>query len=237
MRDETNGYLGFSIFFLIILSIVVLGTFALYKDSKKENKSPTSEPTVNENVSDSIKIDKDKDLIYFENEEIVSEKLEISYKDVVININSDDAKKINNLLNNEKNELIKNIKKSDDAQDEDICDFEESDGIYETKIRDYAIFKSNKYVTIVINDSSYNCESSFGIIDGLASYTFDLKNGKLLDEEDLLKKYDLTNDNLIEKVREQLKTNQSITTNGNNLIKINTLINKYEESKGSNNES
>ena len=212
MQNETNGYVGFSIFFLIIIAIVILGTYFLYSDEKKDTRSKTSTQEVTDSAQDKLKIEKNQDLIYFTNVETLSEKLGITTKDVVININSDDAKKVSQILANAKKEQEKEIKTKADAPKNTTCDFTETDDLYEAPIRDYAILEEDNYITLIINDSFYNCASSFGIIEGFSAYTFDLKTGKLLTEEDLLTKYNLTKTLVNDQIRNHLRDTQNKNT-------------------------
>lgn len=201
MKDETNGYLGFALFFLIIVAIVVIGTYFLYQNPAKMENNPKENPTEeNNNYLDDIKLDKNKDLIYFQNEDIISSSLEIVYKEVVINIDSEEALKVTQDINEETKSLKNKLKK---ITSNDTCSTDEDD-IYEAVVRDFAIFQNDDYVTLTINDSKYDCNNSFGIITNMQAYVFDNKQGNLLQKEDILKKYGLKEIDLETKIRNHL---------------------------------
>ncbi len=225
MRDEANGYLGFGIFFLIIALIVLGGSYTLYHDSFKketlEKQSENNESIDKEKIS--IKIDKNKDLIYFLNEEVISKSLGLTYKEIAFNFKTIESDALQKKLNEE----IKTIKDSQVLVEDNSC----VDNIKSTKQRDYAIFTTNDYLSLIISDSDYTCEDSFSIINHMQSYTFTLEDGKLLKQEELLKAFNLTMDNVITKIRKHLEDNQSKTMDGLDTIKVDESINnlKYND--------
>lgn len=226
MRNETNGYIGFSIFFLIIALIIFVGSYTLYNDSfKKSNESTinTENKNINEKQLASVKIDKNKDLIYFHNEEVISSEAGITYKEVAFNFKNSEVSTLEEKLKKEANQFKESIIKDDSI----TC----TDKIKSALVRDYAIFKTTDYTSLIISDSDYTCENSFSIINKMQSYTFNNNDGHLLNETELLNNFNLTEEEMLTKIEEHLKDSQTLDKNGSETIDIiKTLANlKYNE--------
>lgn len=228
MRDEANGYLGFGIFFLIIALIVFIGSYTLYNDSfKKDEKNieTMENDKTKEKQLASVKIDKNKDLIYFQNEEVISEALGITYKEVAFNFKNSEVSSLQEKLQNEVVKLKEGLTKVETT--ETTCD----DNIKKAFVRDYAIFTSDNYTSLIISDSDYTCENSFSIINKMQSYTFNNTDGKLLSEDELLKIFNLTKVEMLKKIENHLVDSQNENATGGEIINIPATINnlKYNE--------
>src|SRR5574344_215865 len=85
------------IFFILIILGIIFGGYYLVRNSK--NHQNVSKEYINDSADQGIKIDNDNSYIYYSNKVVVSEDLDISYEDIKININSEDAKNLMTKLN------------------------------------------------------------------------------------------------------------------------------------------
>ena len=230
MNSEEKNLSGIILFIIIILVIGIGGFFLItHKNNNKQENNNTEEK--------SIKIDENKSYIYFTNEIILSEHNELVYKDININMNSNDAKELQTTLNNQMNAIKNNVIKIEDANvniDKSLVE----DGIYEAEMIDYIVNESNKYVSLTVHnyiyraldDENENSTSKFNY------YVFDIKTGKLLENKDILVKENITDQEIRSKIRNYLKdddsvdidatlnTNYYLTITKNGKIVINTLV-------------
>ena len=189
---------GTTIFlFILILLIIIGGGIYLIKNN---NKSKDNKEFKNNNEKKIInKVNKDKDYIYFINEDILSEEEELIFKDIVINIESEDAKKVETDLNNR----IKKYKDDIEKEDEEIIDMTSID--YETTI-------SKKYLSLIARTYKYTNSEEKENIDN-DYYVFDLYSGKLLDNDTIIKKESIDENKIKEKIKEYIKGDEDININ------------------------
>ncbi len=220
MEDSFKSKLGFSFFVLFIMFLLVGGYFLtkyLSSDdfSKKYNNKNTSEI--------SYKIDEDKDYIYFINEKTISEKANLIYKDVVINIKGEeDLTESLEKENKENKNTIKYISKENLGNIEIPYNY---DDLYTLYHRNYETYAFDKYVSLVIKDYTYSCYDllTFKLAK---SYVYDIESGKRLSNEELLKKFNKNMDDIINKIREGLNKSQTIDE-GKEVIKIDDTLNNF----------
>ena len=124
-KEERN--IGSIILFIIILLVIGIGGY--FAISKLGNKDDKKEEVVE---IKSIKKDDSKDFVYFTNEQILSEKNELEYKDINININSEDATNLEKKLNDRTSEIKNNVTKISEANI-DTTDIIMNDDIYEAE--------------------------------------------------------------------------------------------------------
>ena len=96
---EKNGW-KFIVFAIIVL-IIIIGGFLLMQNSFPKENTTKVVNKKSKKIKD-IKIDKDKDYIYFENSETIAHDLDIEYKDVVFNFKNQES--IQKQLNDETKE-------------------------------------------------------------------------------------------------------------------------------------
>ncbi len=222
MEENFKNKLGFWCFAGLVLVLGIGGYFftnyALNTHKDKNNKKE-------ENIS--YKIDSKKDYIYFENEETISSSADIIFKDAVINIKGQEV--ITETLKKENQIYKENITyiKDADLLTEDLVRYN-NDGIHSLTYRKYDVFEYNDYVSLVINDYNYSC---FDLLTykRSKSYIFNIKNGKLLKEKEILKLYETSLDEIKAKVRTVLTESQSTTETGLETIKIDETINNFTD--------
>ena len=192
------------LFVIILLGITIGGYFAIKKITEKNDNQNN-----NTNVEiKSIKKDDSKDFAYFINEEVLSVKKELKYKDIVININSDDASKLEKELNDNMASIKNNVKKISDV-DIDTTGMVLDDDIYEAEMIDYVISTSTDYLSITVNDYIYKLETEASNAK-LSYYVFDLSTGKLLSNRDILNKEHKTDQDVRSKIRDYVKNDEGV---------------------------
>lgn len=227
MNEESNGYVGFGCFFLLILAIVVIGSFLLYQDRKEKMIEPViymeEEPVKNEDK----KMDKSKDFIYYDKEEALAEELSLVYKYPIVNLDSEDAKsvtlKLKSLVEQKKSSLLKM-----DAKPTDVVCNSINANVYQAEIVDFGVFSYKDYVTIVVYLSNYSCLSGVSNILEIQSYTFNISTGKSISFEELFKQYGTSFAKVTLSVREALMENQTYI-DGVPYIQIDETISSLKE--------
>lgn len=202
-------------FIAFIALLVFVGNIALKFVNNDTDNSKKEEATI-------LYQDENKDIVYYDNITTVSEDAGLIYHDIHINLDSEDARKVENELN-DKMASIKGkyelISESDVSEDDIIMDY---DDILEAEILDYSIYDSSKYLTILANSYTYyaTLEDS---VSNLEYYVFDKYTGKLLNNDDILKNENINNEDVINKIREYL-----VSKNDLNIDIDGTINNNYQ---------
>lgn len=218
MEETAKNKFMAIVFFGFIIALIIGGYFLTkqVKTGRKENI------VVSKEKGEEIKIDKNKDYIYFENEETINEEPDITYKDAIINLKS--AQVINNTLKNE-NEILRNsitYLKDQTLDDTKTLMFPEV-LIYQAKARDYELYKTNKYMTLLINNYDFDCYKGV-LITGLKSYIVSIEKGAILSKEEIYQLFNINDETLIALVNDNLNANQLIE-NGVEVINIDLTLN------------
>jgi len=225
MEENLKNKFGFWVFILLILTLAIGGYFFTRYIL---NINDGSNGKINNlNGKENYKINEDEDYIYYINEEVISEGAEIYYKDVIINFNT--QRVLNESLEKENKIYKNNIKYITDMNliNNEIINYN-NDNLYALNFREYKTYEFDKYISLVINDYYYSC---FDLItfDNVKSYVFNVENGQLLQEEQLLKLYNQSMESIKENIRSYLTSIQS-AVDGVELIKIEDTL---EDFKGS----
>ncbi len=222
MEENLKSKLGFITFLLIIIALIGGGYYYTHyklNDNNKKEKNQTKE-------KEKIKIDEDKEYFYFTNEESISESAEIFYKDVVINLNT--QLELTNTLEHENEVYKNNIKyiskelENGNLVSRDLVKYD-NDDLFSLMFRNYDTYESNKYASLVINDFNYSC-LDFITFNKVKAYVFDLSNGKLLTEDDLLSKFNVN----LGEIKNQIKKYLNTIQNEEGTIKIDETINELD---------
>ena len=216
MEENFKGKFGFILFIFIILFLAIGGFFfTKYVLSEKKEE-------VKEEVTD-YKIDKNKDYIYYTDNETISEEAELEYMNVIINLKGQET--LTNSLKEENERYKNNVKYISDQTElpSEIINYN-NDNIYALTYRTYENYEFDKYVSLVIKDYNYSC---FDLLTftSTKSYVFDTTTGKLLEESDILNKYNTTIDKIKEQMKEYLNSKQTKVEDVD-LIKIDETINE-----------
>ena len=222
MKEENYSYLGFGCFFFFIVILVIIGSVILYKNSNLSfNKINSS--SFQTDINEKNKKDGEKDFVYYTLEEVVSTDLGLKYRKANVNIDSDDAVKVNEELDKLYDEVLLSIKKSNET--DAIC--ENGSDIYTAISIDYAVYTYNNYLTLLITENKYSCITDIFEPYSIKTYTFDIKTGKLITDEDLINGYGVTYTEILNKIEYQLKNQQTIINEVEN-IKVNETLNELK---------
>lgn len=222
MEENFKNRLGFWTFFLLVLFLGVGGYFLTdYLLSDKSDENILKEEIVNH------KIDKNKDYIYFINGETISEGAEIFYQDVVINL--DTQTNLTETLEKENKIYKNNIQYLSDVKilSEELINYN-FDNLYALTFRNYKVYEYDDYVSLVIDTHNYSCFDLNTFIS-TKSYIFNTKDGLLLNNDEILKKYNLNMDDVLEKIRIKLNETQKVVDEIE-LIKIDDTLNNLNYS-------
>lgn len=197
--------IGSVVIFIIILLVIGVGGYFLITNLPKKDNNTNN----NTNETKSIKKEIDKDYVYFINEEFLNKKYELKYKDIVININSDDATKVEKELNDQMASIKNNVTKVSDVEGLDTTNLDEADDIYEAEMVDYEVVETDKYISITANDYIFKLETE-AVNSKLTYYVFDLQSGKLLSNRDILNKEGKTDQEIRSKIREYVSGDENV---------------------------
>lgn len=220
MEENFKNKLGLTMFILLILGLGVGGYFFTNYIINLEDVKEEDQKNQEENIS--YKIDEKKDYIYFINEEVISEKAEIFYKDVVINLTTQNT--LNERLKKE-NQIYKNniiYLDEKDLLNSEIVKYN-YDNIEALTYREYDNYQYDKYLSLVIRDYNFSCFDKMTFNES-KSYIFNIENGKLLEEEEILDLYNTNLENIKEDIKDYLEKEQSLVEEVE-IIKIDDTIN------------
>ena len=195
------------LFFVILLVIGIGGYFVIKNVTNKHGDNNNNNNNTNVEVK-SIKKDDNKDFVYFINEDVLSLPNDLKYKDIVININNDDASKLEKELNDKMASIKNNVTRIKDAN-VDTTNMVLEDDIYEAEMIDYTIAISSDYLSITVNDYIYRLETE-ATDAKLSYYVFDLSTGKLLTNRDILNKEGKTDQDIRAKIRDYVKNDEGV---------------------------
>ena len=200
--ERRRDFVGSLIFVFFVLFLVVGGYFVTKYLTSEDQKSQIKKQEANK-----IKVDADKDFIYFENETPITQDPEIVHKDIVINIINTDT--LNEILKRENDEIRASVKKISESEiDKSREILYDEDDIFYARERNYASIESSKYLSIIVIDGEFNCYTG-STITGVKTYNFSLSNGKQLSNQTVLGYNNLTIDDVKNKVAEKLNADQA----------------------------
>lgn len=173
---QEKNYLSVTIFVLIIFVLLLGGNYLI----KNRDKAETSK------LVDTRK-DKTKEYVYFSDSNTVSEELDLVYNTIHINIDSQDAKRLEEELNAEMTKAYNSIKKTSavsfDKKDI-VYELDDNNDIYEADYLKYDLLDNDNYLTIGVIKGHVNITSD---IDNntLKYYTFNKKDGHIMSMEEI----------------------------------------------------
>lgn len=224
MEERNKAVVGGILFLLLILFIGIGGYIYTFKNNKHKEIT-----TKTDNITDEYKKDKTKDYIYYTDENVISNDLQIVYKTPVINLYNTQTNAISSELSKENEKMISDIKKI--SQTENTTGNEitfNTDDIYSATYRIYEDYKYNEYVSLVITDVYYDCFKGINDYPNIKSYIFDVKNNERISNLDILSEYNITLSQVKEKIENKLNQDQTID-NEVETIKIDETLNNIND--------
>lgn len=199
--NNKNNTLKIILISLLLLILVIFISFVICRNFKQTKAGI---------VNKSIKVDESKEYVYYEktvldikipteqNDKGVVENW-ISYdyppfnsdknielNKLVVNINSEDAKKVNEEINRLYNKVVENYTKS--SYDKDICYITFDNNVSTNKLLflSYDIEENEEFISLIIKEDVENFCGS-GYTDTVETYTISKTTGKLYTTDDILK--------------------------------------------------
>lgn len=217
--EENDSILSFGLFFFSIVIIIIIGSVFLFLNVLDKNKVKEENDS---NISNNMKITKDKEYVYYENESLISEELSITKKYPVININTSIAK--------EKNEEIKKYidetYKTKEIDNENVCSNKNNDNIKSINFLEFANYNFENYLSLLIYEENYDCNDLVSKASFVRSYTFNTSNGSFLNYNDILKEFNIGEYNLEEEVEKHL---EELYENNDTILIDETIDNLKEQ--------
>jgi hypothetical protein len=201
MEEKNKAIIGCILFLLFILIIGVGGYIYTFKNDN--HKTVNNKENTLANV---YKKDATKDYIYYEDENIISEELNLIYKNPVINLDNSQADAIYNELAKENENYANNVKKISQTTNDTGQEIAyNTDDIYSATIREYEDYEYASYVSLVVSDSLYDCFKGVYDYTSIKSYIFDTFKNQRVSNIDILSNYDITLADVKEQIKERLE--------------------------------
>ena len=222
MENHRNK-VGFTLFIILLFVFGVGGYVAMkYYTTPKEERKTYFQSSPKETDK---RIDKTKDYVYYDGENVVLGDLDIGYKNIIINLSS--GKVISETLNKETQELKNTIKYVKDVTIPKDTEYEENEqGIYSLDYRDYVEYDYENYITVLVKDSSYDVVNG-SVPKSIKAYVLDKNKDILLSENDLLNIYGTSIETIKEKVKTKLSAEQE-TVDEEPLYNIDNTLNSFK---------
>jgi len=187
---KEKNFLSIIVFIAIICGIIIGGNYLIKNGRAVETKKEVN-----------LKKDKEEDYVYFTNEEVISSTLDIVYKDININIDSQDVSNLEKELNQKMDSIRDSYIKlsSVNIEEKDIILEIDDEDIYQAEFMNYEILESNNYISLLV---------STGFVDvtndengsKTSAYTISKSSGKILSNEDILTLTDISTETLDNKL-------------------------------------
>lgn len=170
------------------------------EEKKEENKTPIVE---NSDTEKTLKVDASKDYVYVSSsleanlskeQEAYFEKRDKAIDTLVVNIDSEDAKKVSEELKNNAKTLESEMVNGEDGT---LAKF--------TSLSAGAM-ESDHYISILVKRHPFIWQSE-GVSPTYQVYVFDKENGNLISQEDMLKKLQLSDEDVVNKLKAIYKEN------------------------------
>ena len=199
---QEKNYLSVTMFILIVFVLLLGGNYLI----RNKGQKPTTK------IID-IRMDSSKDYVYFTDSKTVSEDLDLVYNTIHLNIDSKDAKELENLLNEEMAKAQKSIKTLDEVvidKKDIVYELDDDNKIYEADYLKYDILESDNYITVGTIKGHINITSDEDN-NTLKYYTFSKKDGHIMSLDEIKSAGKITN-NSIEKAKENYLKDKEDTT-------------------------
>lgn len=192
---ERNKF-GFIIFGIFVLALVVGGYVLMKKSEEQPSKNETFIKELSKEENKEIRIDETKDYIYFTDSKREVDELDIDYR--TINFNFKGAEAINKKLNEENEKLKETLEYDEDLEDEAY------NKLSYAKYSIYTVYMYDKYISLVVDYYEFDREEIVSYID-TDTYVFNKNTGNIITNDDLLKEFNLNEDDVLDKVKDYVE--------------------------------
>ena len=199
---QEKNYLSVTMFILIVFVLLLGGNYLI----RNKGQKPTTK------IID-IRMDSSKDYVYFTDSKTVSEDLDLVYNTIHLNIDSKDAKELENLLNEEMAKAQKSIKTLDEVvidKKDIVYELDDDNKIYEADYLKYDILESDNYITVGTIKGHINITSDEDN-NTLKYYTFSKKDGHIMSLDEIKSAGKITNNSIEEAKENYLKDKENTT--------------------------
>ena len=199
---QEKNYLSVTMFILIVFVLLLGGNYLI----RNKGQKPTTK------IID-IRMDSSKDYVYFTDSKTVSEDLDLVYNTIHLNIDSKDAKELENLLNEEMAKAQKSIKTLDEVvidKKDIVYELDDNNKIYEADYLKYDILESDNYITVGTIKGHINITSDEDN-NTLKYYTFSKKDGHIMSLDEIKSAGKITNNSIEEAKENYLKDKENTT--------------------------
>ncbi|MBQ6841277.1 MAG: hypothetical protein IJO63_04090 [Bacilli bacterium] len=190
-------HVGFkaSLFVIVLLVFIVGGYILMQKSVVLKDKKPNNKTQESETVKD-IRLDSTKEYIYYSEVEHITHELDIEYKNITLNFK--DSNGIAKKLNDETKTLKESLQY--DKENENAV----YDNLVSAKYKLYNTYYFDKYISLIVDYYNYDCENLISYLS-TETYVFDKATGNLISDEEILNSFELTNEDVIKKVKSHLE--------------------------------
>lgn len=225
MNPKNNK--GKVILFVLFLLLIIIGGYFLmvYLTQPKIERHHLKKPKT-ESLED-LRIDFQKDYIYYVDDKSLIAENEIYYKNVVINLVN--MAFLNTELKKENEVLLNTLKYTKDVKLDESKTYQPNyEGIYSLNYREYEDNVFKDYINLIIYEYYYDIET--GITpSNIKGYVINKKTGKLVDEEELLNVFQVDWSKIKEGVKKRLNDTQVLTESQENIINIDDTLNNLDK--------
>ena len=222
--EYRKNKIGFILFIIFLFVFGIGGFFVMryFTDNKTGNVLYNSTEAVQNTVD--YRVDKSKDYLFYDKEEIIINDLNIAFRNV--NINLEIASDLNKKLNDETNSMKNSVKYIKDVEMSKDVNYEENEeGIYSVSYRDYIDYQYENFISLIVKDNEYDIVNG-NIPKEIKCYIFDKYTNTLLNDAEILEKYQISIDQIKDKVKIKLNAEQEII-DGEPFIKVDNTLNNF----------
>lgn len=190
------------ILFIIFVIIFVIGGYFLTTYFIDSNIHIKYDKEIKEIEKEDFRIDKTKDYIYFEDRNYPISNLYMKYQNIFINISN--YKYLEEELNNSEKKLAEQIVYVSEGIEINEGAPINQENIFSLKYREYETIEYKEYLSLISFDFKYDINNLITPLS-FEIYTFNKENNKLVSEEDLLNKFNISINTVTDKVKETVE--------------------------------
>ena len=224
MSQNNNGKV---ILFIVFMLFIIIGGY--FFTDHLVNKKVVSEKVEEKkpNIPIDLRIDKEKDYVYYDDDKMLIQNEEIGFQNIYINLNGQEN--LTSELRKENETLLSSIKYAKDvALDENKTYATNSEGIYSLNYREYEDNLFKDYLSINIMDYYYDIATGISPIN-LKSYVINKSKSIVISEDELLEIFNINWDQIKDAVKKRINDTQILTEGEGVIINIDETMNGLDK--------